>query len=68
MPRVDQLQPPLQRFHGVVKNAQLSIKLPQREIISRQLRGDHEPNIFQVRRARLVGSLGRFDAPSAPAE
>ncbi len=41
MPRIHQLQALLQSLHGAIENSQLGVELPQREIITRQLRRDH---------------------------
>ena len=68
MTRIHQLQALLQRLHGAAQNTELGIELAQREIISRELRGNHQPHIFQVCRARLIGGLRRLEASPTPSK
>ena len=68
VPRIDQVKTFLQRLHGAIKNSNFTVQLPQRKIISRQFRGDHQPHVFKIRGAGLISGFGRFDAAAALSE
>ncbi len=68
VPLIDQLQAAFQCFHGAMQNSQLRIELPQREIVARELRRDHQPDVLEIGRACLVGCLRRFNAAAPPAK
>src|SRR6267143_5139115 len=68
MPGIHQLQAFLQRLHGSLQDSQLGIELSQGEIIACKFRRDHQPHIFEIGRACLVGRLRCLNAAAPPAK
>ena len=68
VPRIDQVQSLLQRVHGALQDSQLGIQLAQIEVVARQLRGDQQAHIFQVRCVCLIRGFRCFDAATALAK
>ena len=68
VPLVHQLQSALQRFHCAMQNPQLRIKLPQREVIPREFRSDHQPHVLEIGSGGLVRRLRCLNAAPPPAK
>ncbi len=48
--------------------ADLRVELPQSEIVRRQLRGQHQPRVLEIRLRLLRGGSGTLDFAAYPAE
>ena len=66
--RIDQVESFLQGLDGAIQDSDFAVEFPQRKIIARQFRSDHQAHIFKIGGAGLVGRFRGFDAAAAFAE